>query len=89
MKSNLYSVYDVKVCFFFPPFAKTNDYDALRAYHHLKSQSGSDFSRFPKDYQLYHIGEFNDEIGLVSGQVPPRLIQDVYGAQPDNLGEHV
>jgi hypothetical protein len=89
MKSKLYSVYDVKVCFFFPPFAKTNDYDALRVFLHLKGQPGSDFNRFPQDYQLYHIGEFNDETGLVSGQVPPRLIQDVYATQPDNLGEQV
>jgi len=89
VKLNAYSVYDVRVCFYSTPFYCSNDVDALRFFYELKSDKETIYHRHPQDFQIYHIGEFDDQTGLTTPQTPVRFIPDMYAVQPDNLPEVV
>jgi hypothetical protein len=77
MKLNVYSVYDVKVCAYSTPFFSTNDSVALRSFQQVKRDPNSQVHHFPGDFQLYRIGTFTDNDGLLIHEIPPVLISDI------------
>lgn len=61
----LYSVRDVKVERFFPPFAQRNQLEAQRTFLDMCGDHRTPISKHPEDYTLYEIGSFNPETGEV------------------------
>lgn len=67
MKSKLFIVYDSKAgCCEKPPFGVISRGAMLREWQMMANDAQSQFSRFPGDYTLFEIGEFDHVSGVVS-----------------------
>lgn len=80
MRLNAYSFYDVKAGVFSHPFYVVNDEVAMRNAEQMSKQEGV-LQKYPKDFQLYRIGTFDDSAGLLTPEVPAFLLCGV-----DQLG---
>lgn len=65
---NLYSVRD-SITTYKLPWPARNDADALRTFRNTVSDPSSDLYRIRNDVQLWHVGEYNDETGEISGKL--------------------
>jgi len=83
MKSNVYAVRDLKVCVYYQPFFCSNDFDALRHFHMLKKDPRSFISQHPDDFQIHHIGVYDDQTGQLSSAAPVRMVVDCYAYTPE------
>lgn len=69
MISGVYALKDVKVGFW-KPFTQPNDAVALREFDNLVNASNDSFIvQNYADLELYKLGEFNDETGVLSTNV--------------------
>jgi len=59
------SVYDQKARFFSAPFTSMTTDTATRDFVRAVTDSRGMVDKFPQDYELYCIGQFNDETGHV------------------------
>lgn len=59
-----YSLFDSKAKLFSQPFFALNDAVAKRMCH-ASAQGDSALAKNPEDYSLFHIGEFDDDKGLL------------------------
>ncbi|AXH75651.1 MAG: nonstructural protein [Microviridae sp.] len=75
MKHQVLSVYDSKAKAFAQPFFTANREIALRAFAAAVNDRELLVGKFPQDYTLYLLGEFDDELGGIN-MLP----------QPENLG---
>lgn len=67
----LFSVHDLKLGAFSPPFAAANEGTALRTLTDMISNSPRHpFALHPGDYVCYEIGEFDELSGMVVQGVP-------------------
>lgn len=73
MEQNLYSIYDSKGCFYGCPFSAVNDGLALRVFHSLIFSPDTDYSRYPEDFCLFHVGVFDNNSSVITS-CNPRLI---------------
>lgn len=67
MKSQVFTIYDIKASEHGQPFFSQNAATASRAVSTEVNnpQSTTTFARFPDDFLLYQIGEFDSETGLL------------------------
>ena len=56
----VYSVYDEKALVYGLPTCFSTDGLALRSFADLVSNQNSNVNKYPSDFKLYRIGEFND-----------------------------
>lgn len=63
----LYAIRDVAIGHYAPPFLARSDADA-KALVRDAMEPGSVLARFPRDYQLYRIGEMDEKEGLVDNK---------------------
>lgn len=73
----IYSVMDSKAGAFAPPFFLANDTVALRSMAAARNDPNSLMSQFRSDFQLFHIGSFDDELGVVTPS-PARLLVEAF-----------
>jgi len=65
LKKNVYAVRDLKAAsFIFPHFDITHG-QAIRGFGDSVRNPKSPFGLHPEDYSLYHIGEFDEEQGIL------------------------
>jgi len=67
----LFSVYDSKAAVYSNPFVSLNQAVALRDFNRAATDSNSDISRFPEDYTLVELGEFDDETSVMHLHTQP------------------
>lgn len=77
MKLRMYSIYDLKTEVFFPPLFAHNAGDAMRQLSIRASDPNSMFNRFPEDYRLYDIGDFDDVSAKIEYPNAPSFICNV------------
>lgn len=65
MKLQTYALYDSKARCFSQPFQAANTEVALRMFASTAADSQTNIHKFPTDFSLFHIGEFDDEIGVL------------------------
>lgn len=70
---HLFSFKDLKTGKFMPPFFSNSDEDAKRQCSSIVNFSNSLICKFPEDYQLYFIGTFSEDTGIIVS-VTPELI---------------
>jgi hypothetical protein len=71
MTINLFTVYDAAAARYLEPFhAPTIEY-AIRQFRSSVEQEGHMFAKYPEDYTLFHIGEYNQETGLLTPNAAP------------------
>ena len=72
----LFSVFDKAGMFYTSPITANHQNEALRIFECAVRAPDSDYSKFPQDYDLYYLGDYNELNGqLIQGQEhPQRLI---------------
>lgn len=65
MKLLAFTVYDTKVEAYLPPLFMRSKGEALRSLAAAVKDPGHQFSKNPEDYIFFHIGEFDDEKGVL------------------------
>lgn len=73
-KTELFSVKDVKSGTFESPFRSTNSVTAIRSFAHNVNNPELLIKEYPEDFDLYKIGEFDPDTGILTPIGPNRLI---------------
>lgn len=76
MKYGIYSYRDVK-CGFMPPQCDQNDAAAIRGFSYAVNNNNL-MNFAPKDYDLYKVGEFDVEKGIIEALDVPVIIASGY-----------
>lgn len=76
MKLRMYAVYDRKATVFARPFCSPNDAMAKRSFEAAKLDSNTELSKFPQDFGLYLLGEFDDDSGEITGFHPSPVSEE-------------
>lgn len=59
----LFALYDKKGMFYMPPFTVENKIQAIRGVEEAVNDSGTVIGRYPDDFALYFLGEFDNKTG--------------------------
>lgn len=62
---NLYSIYDKKTLSYGPPVMLENDATAERAFIGLVSDVSSMLGKYPEDFVMRRLGDFNRDTGFI------------------------
>lgn len=65
----LYSVKDVKAASYFRPFPSVNDQVAIRDLKTLVNTNESEVAKYPEDYELWFLGEFDEKTGVITSDL--------------------
>lgn len=66
MNKFLYSVYDKATALYSNPFTCLRDAEATRAFQDLMQDPQAIQSRYPEDFALYRLGNFDDTDGNIN-----------------------
>lgn len=66
MKTEAYSIYDLKAKIFTPPFFMRSRGEAIRAFTTTANDTTNNVGKFPEDFQLYQVGEYDDTTGKLT-----------------------
>lgn len=69
-----YAIYDHALKCYATPFFSQNDASATRSFAMLKNDPTTPFSQFYQDFDLYCLGQFEDDTGLLIPLSPTRLV---------------
>ena len=75
MKSRIFSIRDFKTESFSPPFTSRTLGEAQRSFSELVNDGRSTPSKYPQDFALYEVGQWDLESGLIESKNPITLIQ--------------
>jgi len=75
MIQKMYSIRDSKGEIFHPPFFQKTHGEAERTFHKLTNDDKSSMFLYPEDYDLYYIGEYDDNTGKLESLDTPHHIQ--------------
>ncbi len=66
----IFTVKDIKVGTFFPPNFATHQTELTRALSEIVNQDPPQhqFAKYPQDFELYEIGEFNESLGTITNK---------------------
>lgn len=74
MKLNVYSIYDSAAKAYATPFFMQNDGLAIRAFQsNVNSKEDNNISKYPDQFTLFKIGEYNDENAEIDPITPTSL----------------
>lgn len=59
----IYSIYDSKAGIFNTPFYQNSHGEAERSFSQLTRDPKSTVSQYPEDFDLYHLGTYDDSTG--------------------------
>ena len=76
MTQKLFAIYDTKASFFMSPWPCRNVGIARREFAQACQNPETPMGKFPTDYVLHEIGEYNDNDGSVVCTTPPARICD-------------
>lgn len=65
MNKSIFAVFDAKAGLFGDPFVSVNTDTAIRDFAHAVNTDGTQINRYPEDYALHFLGNFNDETGEI------------------------
>lgn len=63
MKRKIFAVYDVKAQAYATPFLYNHKPEAIRAFMTASNDPQTNLNKYPADYKLYYLGEFDDQSG--------------------------
>lgn len=65
--TEIFAVFDTAAKRYIDPFCAPTIDMAIRGFKEVCETPGHQFQKFPEDYALYHIGQFDPELGLIIG----------------------
>jgi len=74
MIKKIFCVYDSKARIYAAPFLAPRQEVAVRDFTRAARDPNVDISRFPSDYSLYEMGEFDDESGAFNLHLQPQAV---------------
>lgn len=74
MIRQVYSIRDAKAETFNPPWFAVTHGEAERNFQRLTKDQSSMVNQFPEDYDLYHLGEYNDQNGQITTFDTPKHV---------------
>lgn len=78
MTLKMYSIRDAKGEIFNPPFFQQTHGVAERSFKELVNDPKSNLNKYPEDYDLYYLGEYDDITGKMSSkETPEHMIKAV------------
>lgn len=86
--SPVFAIYDKKLKKYMPPYVATSLEDGKRQFENIVSYSATLISRFPEDYCLVHIGDFDDTVGTIILPVKTDVIEAVDCVRSDAQTYH-
>lgn len=76
MELKIYSIRDVKASFFGRPFFCHNNGVAVRSFSDLVGDQQSDVNKHPGDFDLFHIGSYDDITGVITPLAQPVFLNN-------------
>jgi len=73
MQKVICSVRDLAAGVYSAPFTSQNSGTAMRDFAHACKDANSQLSKNPEDFQLFIVGQFDDELGILTPQAPSLL----------------
>nr|WAE43431.1 MAG: nonstructural protein [Microviridae sp.] len=77
MSKKLYSIRDIKSTSYLPCFNAQNHADATRQVQHNAKDSHTVLGEFPEDFEVFYIGEFDEQSGKLTGLQNPEFLTSV------------
>lgn len=74
MIKKIFAVRDSKAEYFNPPMFFHTIGEAERAFKHTASKQDNSIGQFPQDFDLWLLGEYDDQTGKIQQQEPMHLI---------------
>lgn len=76
MKVKVFTVFDMKMQFFAQPFFEQQEASAIRSFSDAVNDANPKNMWYlhPEDFQLYCIGTFDNETGVLESQLPQVLV---------------
>jgi len=74
MKRKIYAIRDGKGEYYNQPFFLNTHGEAERTLLELRKDEKSMIHKYPEDYDLYHLGEYDDQTGQIAGLATPSHI---------------
>lgn len=74
MQMTLYAIRDIAAEKFFAPQAEYNDTTAIRWFGELINNGTGPLNYQPKDFDLYEVGSFDTEKGVIMSVAPIRRV---------------
>jgi hypothetical protein len=69
----MYSVFDTKSELFTAPHFMQSHGVAIRSFSSACEDENTQFNKYPSDFNLYHVGEFNIETGEITSVIPKQI----------------
>lgn len=66
MKKSIYAIHDSKVKAYLQPFFMRTHGEAIRSFGEICSDEKSQFNKYPEDFAMLHIGDWDEETGTVT-----------------------
>lgn len=82
MQLKMYSIRDAKGAFYHAPFYKRSHGEAERDFAALVRDPKSQLSQFPEDYDLFYVGNYDDQTGLVKPLETPHHVVKAIDTKP-------
>lgn len=77
MKLRVYTVFDKAVNAYLQPFFCRSKGEAIRSFTEACADPKSNFGKYPVDYTLVELGEYDDVAGLFDAGEPIRVVSAV------------
>ena len=74
MKLQIFSLYDEKAKSYNTPQYMGHKGEGIRALQTTLEQKDSMLGKYPEDYSLYKLGDFETTTGEITGLTPPELV---------------
>lgn len=74
MKHQIIAVFDRGIQAYMRPFTTPHRNAALRSFTDEANREDSEICKHPEDYDLYQVGEFDENTGQITGLDRPELI---------------
>lgn len=79
MIQDIFTVYDNKSKTFCTPFFAENISTAIRSFRYAANHNDTDIGRYPEDFSLYQLGNFDNSNGSIELLKEPFLIAQAFG----------
>lgn len=71
MKLKVFAIHDAKAEAYLQPFFMANKGTAIRAITELMEKNDHQFSKYPEDFTLFELGEYDDQNGQMLPHTTP------------------
>lgn len=70
----IFTIRDDKAAAYLPPFYARQNGEAIRMFQDSLTNSQTNFSKWPADFVLFELGEYNEETGVITPLDAPKAL---------------